>query len=63
MNYVPNQNEKVLEELAGFNTDDVKTTFEMSTLFQNDPLSFASFSNISPHRVLVIGSITNRSVG
>ena len=59
MNYVPNQNKKVLEELAGFNTDDVKTTFEMSTSFQNDPLSFASFSKTSPHRVLVIKSITN----
>ena len=50
MNYVPNQNEKVLAEtLAGFDSGDLKTAFEMSTLFQNDPPSFASSSKISLH--------------
>ena len=50
MNYVPNQNEKVLAEtVAGFDSGDLKTTFEMSTLFQNDPPSFASSSKISLH--------------
>ena len=44
--YVPNQNGKVLEETPpGFDSDDVKMLFfEMSTLFQNDPYSFASTS-------------------
>ena len=46
MNYVPNQNVKVLEEtLAGFNLDDAKT----STLFQNHPPFFARSSEISSH--------------
>ena len=35
MNYVPNPNGKVLEEtLAGFNSDDVKTTLRRSRYFK-----------------------------
>ena len=35
MNYVPNQNGKVLEEtLAGFNSDDVKTTLRRLRFFK-----------------------------
>ena len=46
MNYVPNQNGKVLEEmLVGFNSDDAKT----STLFQNHPPFFARSSEIFSH--------------
>ena len=66
MNYVPNQNEKVLfETLAGFNLDDVKS--ETSTLFQNDPLSFACSSRIFLHSFVTLSraieSITSSSVG
>ena len=66
MNYVPNQNEKVLfETLAGFNLDDVKS--ETSTLFQNDPLSFVCSSRILFHSFVTLSraieSITNSSVG
>ena len=64
MNYVSNQNGKVLEEtLAGVNPDTVKTT---PKLFQNDPLSFASSSKISPYSFLTLShtiqSIKNGSV-
>ena len=35
MNYIPNQNEKVIEEtLAGFNSDDVKTTLRRLRCFK-----------------------------
>ena len=50
MNYVPNQNRKVLKEtLEGFNSDECENNIEMSTLFQNDCLSFGSSSKSSPH--------------
>ena len=46
MNYVPNQNGKVLEEkLASFNSDDVNKSMEMRALFQNDPPSFAGYTS------------------
>ena len=54
MNYVPNQNGKVLEEtLAGSNSDAVKTTlrhlrsFKM-TLFFDDSLFYNFFKNLFP---------------
>ena len=35
MNYIPNQNEKVIEEtLAGFNSDDVETTLRRLRSFK-----------------------------
>ena len=54
MNYVPNQNGKVLEEtLAGSNSDVVKTTLRhlrslKVTLFFNDSLLCNFFKNLSP---------------
>ena len=46
MNYVPNQNGKVLEEkLASFNSDDVNKSMETRALFQNDPPSFAGYTS------------------
>ena len=45
MNYVPNQNRKVLKEtLAGFNSDECENNIEMSMLFEND-----CSSKSSPH--------------
>ena len=50
MNYIPNQHGKVMEEtLAGFNSDDVKTTLGRQTLLQNNPPSFASSLKTLPH--------------
>ena len=46
MNYVPNQNGKVLEEkLVSFNSDDVNKSMETRALFQNDPPSFAGYTS------------------
>ena len=66
MNYVPNQNEKILEEKHW----QVLMLFFieiMSTLYQNDPPFFASSSKISPHSSvtlsLAIESIAIGSLG
>ena len=49
MNYVPNQNGKVLEEtLAGFNTDDVKTTLRCLRCFKMTLPFLQFFKNLSP---------------
>ena len=68
MNYVPSQNGKYLEEtLAGFNSDDVKTTLRHLLCFKSDPPSFASYSKTSPHLSVTllhtIESIMNGSEG
>ena len=67
-NYVPNQNGKVQEEtLADSNLDAVKTSFQNSTLYQNDLSSFSSSSKISPRFSVTLShtteSIANGSVG
>ena len=48
MNYIPNQNEKVIEEtLAGFNSDDVETTLRRLRCFKKS-LSCNFFENLTP---------------
>ena len=68
MNYVPNQNGKVLAKNdSRFQFRCCENYIGMFTLFQNDPRSFASSSKISPHSSVtlshIIESITNDSVG
>ena len=68
MNYVPNQNEKVLKEKRSkFQFICCENNIEKSsTLFQNDSHSFVSFSKISPHSSVTLShsieSITSSSV-
>ena len=68
MNYVPNQNGKVLEKtLAGSKFKGCKDHIKTSTLFRNDPPSFASSSKISPHSSVTLAhtieGITSGSIG
>ena len=47
MNYVPNQNEKVLEEaLAGFNSDSAKTTLRLFQVLEKSLSISQSFCHI-----------------
>ena len=62
MNYVPNQNGKVQEEIPAVNT----TLRVQLYVIQNDPPYFSSSLKISQSSVTLkntIESITNRSVG
>ena len=64
INYVPNQNRKVLEEtLASFSSDAVKTTLRRLRYFKMNPPSFGSSSKISVYLSHAIESIMNGSVG
>ena len=55
INYVPNQNGKVLEEkLAGFNSDDGKTTLRRLRCFKMTSPFFVSSSKISPYSSLTL---------
>ena len=69
VNYVPNQNWKVLEEMrAGSNSDAVKTKLRQHLRYFKITLPlFSRSSNISPHSYVTLShtkeSITNGFVG